>query len=308
MAIMVAFCLVPSHAVDGPIVLLLGDSMTAGQGVYPFLEQYPNDTIGNPAVLDDTIYEFGGSPGDDCWREVEKAAGAFVAADAGLEFVNLACAAARAEGVERQWEYAKRQFSENLAYEDSIILISFGANDSLQLGGGAVRSFDSIKVCFQGILPILQTVNTDSITDWLKIEQRIEATIRKIVTEAPESATIRVVGYPLQFRPSFDILCWSIAAPCARTYDALMSRLNSVLKSVTNNLSATTPNVQFVDIEDEDLLPFGVCSLTSEHIRDFTLDLRNGLFNMRFSAASFHPKESAQMAIASRIGQSLQNR
>ena len=187
---------------DGPIILLLGDSMLSGQGIHAYVDQNPLEYIGNPAEFHKKVYKFGGSRGGhDCWRENEKGAVAWIAE--GLNnrtFINLACAGARAEGIMEQWDYAKARFD----LEGSTILLSLGANDSLELVGVSAErllSMKTLRMCFQGFLPFQIDANTMS--EWEAVESRIEAILGRILEEAPTSATIRVIGYPLQFRPLF---------------------------------------------------------------------------------------------------------
>lgn len=296
---------------EDAIVLLLGDSMVSGQGVHKYLDMHSPDDIGNPATFDGVVYEFGGSPGDICWRENEGTGSFWVADSLGLPFVNLACAAAQSSGILRQWEYAKARYGTNLD-NDSTILISFGANDGLALrgidGGGLAQYLnrETLSLCLLSSLIPFLSVETESLTDWVELETRIENVIATIAAEAPSSATIRVVGFPLQFRPFFQTVCWSVAAPCARLFDAVQSRLNVVLSQVTARVADTTrPEMKFVNIDDQELLPYAACSLTNKHIRDLTLDLRDGLSSFSVSAATFHPQLEAHMAIAGRILESL---
>lgn len=289
--ILLVACMWVGTTAKQPYVVVLGDSMASGQGLYTDVENdYPFDPIGNPATFDGESYDFAETPtpGVNCWRDFSKIAGAIVAKERRKELVNLACAYAFAGGVEQQWEYAKARYN----LENADILITLGANDAIRLSpDGAIYTLDNILRCFGAILP-WQSPNTD-ITDYEALEDILNSLFSKIATEAPDSATVRVVGNPLQFRPYKDFLCWSIVFPCARTLDALISRLNKSIEKVANQNS-----LQFVSVERGDPLPDAVCSVSDLHIRDIYI---NSLIPFSIGESSFHPTEKGHEEMAKRI-------
>lgn len=306
------------------MVVLIGDSMSTGQGIHRVFADHPPDPVGNPAMGRDNnrtvLYEFGGGPNEFCWRDNVQTAAALVAA--GLDetddhhaLVNLACAGAGMRGILMQWEYAKTELG---SLEGATILLSFGANEGLQLeglNGGGLISLDTLSTCFQSVLPFTP-VNTDDLTDWEELESRIDDVFQTILSEAPASARIRVVGYPLQFRPIFDVVCFSLLAPCGRTFDALMSRMNTILRATTARYQSgdagSSIDLEFVDIEDNSLLPEGVCSVSNRHIRDVVWDFSRfsdgfsfQALRSAFAGSTFHPTAEAHAAVAGRILESL---
>lgn len=277
-------------------VLVIGDSLASGQGIYKTFEEYPEDELSGLDEFQGVTYSFGSS---DCWRDDTYIPGALLSRDTNDAPLHvLACAGAYTWQVVEQWDYARVKYG----VEDSIALLTFGANDVLALADGLL-SLRTVLKCGKGAIfpPWILPVNTDTLSDWSAIEERVEEVIAHIANTAPASTRIRVVGSPLQFRPYFGFLCLSPLFICANAFDAVVGRLNGIIQAATERYSTETEaDLQFVDIDSNVYLRSAACSLTKKDIRGITFSLPGIV-----SFSSFHPTIQGYSEVYEMVARSL---
>jgi hypothetical protein len=114
-----------------PMVVSIGDSFSAGTGVFPNLASY-DVPYGGRQMWHNVTYQLAENRAtNECWRDLHVSPGPRLAKEKHIDFVHLACAGSRIEEVTTQLNYlnAVYPFHRQMNWTGSTLLLTVGGNN-----------------------------------------------------------------------------------------------------------------------------------------------------------------------------------
>jgi hypothetical protein len=251
-----------------PMVVTIGDSFSAGTGVFPDLESY-DVPYGGRQMWHNVTYQLSGfRETNECWRDLHVPPGARLARDRNARSVVLACSGSGTEETRNQFNYLNALYPSHrqMNWTGSTLLLTAGGNE-VQSADGSLY-VDLITRCF--IQLRCHRRRRNQISNLEEIQTRLTNLLTQVVTTASR-ATIRILGYPRLMKPDpFCVLVLGISTGEAKWIDRLTLDLNNRTAQAVQSIQALHPDVDIQYVDVDDYLNVGACGFRRKkrHIQD----------------------------------------
>lgn len=215
---------VTSELIGAGRVIQLGDSYSAGVGMYADASDYDDPT---------------------CWREDDDTPAARVARARGGTLRDEACSGAETGDILSQFNRAIGTGDGS----DTLIVLTAGGNNIRTKGGDNWPTL--LRKCILG-LSGCSSKDSNQVGNWASMESAVESMYRSMIARAPR-ANYRVLGYPRLMQPNAGSSgcpgVTGLSVTEANWFDANVDTMNAKLASLIARVkSSTGADIKFIDV------------------------------------------------------------